>query len=741
MGTENFKDIQLVLNHANDRILMRPFVSQGDWDGRSLTVQYTNNGVVEKVPGLAMNLKWRNKTAWNQGYDAFECIDEEQAIFRIDYSNNMMTPGTVEANIEVLLDGKITNLRNFEMLVQGSVLEPKAVISDSSYSALEKALANVNQYDTEIDKLKVYKADKDTLDKEVSRLETTISAVNAGPGGFFNTEADLNAAYPGGSDRFFVVDGYAYYWSNGNWVKGSIYQGIGLANRSVDRYKINFQDYGFTNQFLFSDYVSGEYYDLSGNLIKQGDSSYIPGWGRTKMIPVVPGDVLSRNEKLSSSDGDACFLSYFADEAGTQLIQSLLWYMDDSIVPAGANFATAAIHNRELTEVVITKNEQISFVDSKFALELDNFQKIPYISEQGRLVPTTAVNDVITLDYLKSEIRFNKIATFLMSSMDFNWLWGDGENRDNDLVVTFDEIYNTTWSDYIYLFIKRKFDPSKTSKNMFMFGGPMDFLQGGYRKRYLNEYVLLGVFNIWKPMYSLPGTPVKVITSTADVEKKTISILGDSISTFQGYNPDGNPVFYPHQNLSEVNDTWWGRLIHNYSDELSLNMNNSWSGSTITTTAGDEQSGIFRASNLDSGEHPDLIVVYIGINDFLQDVPLGDYNGRTGTPVITTKFSEAYGVMLNNIVSRYTSAQVYCCTLPTNSYGDFPRVNGNGVPLYEFNDRIRSISESFGCGLIELDRAGVNHLNVNILTVGDGLHPNTQGMALITEKVRKAVLG
>lgn len=48
--------------------------------------------------------------------------------------------------------------------------------------------------------------------------------------------------------------------------------------------------------------------------------------------------------------------------------------------------------------------------------------------------------------------------------------------------------------------------------------------------------------------------------------KLKISILGDSISTYAGYNPPCYPVYYKDDKAYEndivsVNDTWWKQVI------------------------------------------------------------------------------------------------------------------------------------------------------------------------------------
>ena len=70
---------------------------------------------------------------------------------------------------------------------------------------------------------------------------------------------------------------------------------------------------------------------------------------------------------------------------------------------------------------------------------------------------------------------------------------------------------------------------------------------------------------------------------------KRISILGDSISTFPGYsnNPEynssigGNALWYKGDNyITDVNETWWMQTINRTG--MILNVNNSWSGDTVT---------------------------------------------------------------------------------------------------------------------------------------------------------------
>ncbi len=60
-----------------------------------------------------------------------------------------------------------------------------------------------------------------------------------------------------------------------------------------------------------------------------------------------------------------------------------------------------------------------------------------------------------------------------------------------------------------------------------------------------------------------------------------VSIVGDSISTYEGFIPDGYELFYNREKqlingLSDVYDTWWAKVnqfLHAY-----ICVNNSYSG-------------------------------------------------------------------------------------------------------------------------------------------------------------------
>lgn len=221
------------------------------------------------------------------------------------------------------------------------------------------------------------------------------------------------------------------------------------------------------------------------------------------------------------------------------------------------------------------------------------------------------------------------------------------------------------------------------------------------------------------------------IASESSVYKgKKLSILGDSISTYSGYIPDGQDPYYPRGTVQNVSDTWWHKLMTALG--MTLEMNNSWSASRVTTTNGETSAGCM-ARTAALGTNPDVIIVWMGINDFDFEVALGTYDGKTAIPSTTTTFREAYGIMLHKIMTNYPLAEIWCCTLPQvekNSPSGFPEVNGNGIALATFNEAIRELAAAFGAKVLEHSGSGMTYFNLSTYC-SDDLHPNKYGHSVL----------
>lgn len=151
-------------------------------------------------------------------------------------------------------------------------------------------------------------------------------------------------------------------------------------------------------------------------------------------------------------------------------------------------------------------------------------------------------------------------------------------------------------------------------------------------------------------------------------QQRTVSILGDSYSTFRDYVvPDSNEVWYPNRPLDgndgndvqQVRQTWWQLFLR--QGAFRLCQNNSFSGATICKTGyrGEDYSNRSFVNRLRYLGSPDIIIVFGGTNDTWAKVPLGDYKYEGWTDSDLYQFRPAMCYMLASLLDRYPNTQVY----------------------------------------------------------------------------------
>ena len=207
---------------------------------------------------------------------------------------------------------------------------------------------------------------------------------------------------------------------------------------------------------------------------------------------------------------------------------------------------------------------------------------------------------------------------------------------------------------------------------------------------------------------------------------KKLSILGDSISTYQGFSNDetanttiiGNPFYYCGDFPQER--TYWGRIINDLG--LVLCVNNSYSGGMLSGRDNDF-SGVNRAHHLsrDDGMLPDLIIVFMGMNDL-------------GRRVDAQVFADDYELTLSIIKKNHPDAKVCCVNIPDRDI--FLKQDAE-----IFNEAIESAVKKYGDSFFIAD---LYHSRLNndfyYMNTTDGLHPDEDGMAIIAEIVKDAII-
>lgn len=186
---------------------------------------------------------------------------------------------------------------------------------------------------------------------------------------------------------------------------------------------------------------------------------------------------------------------------------------------------------------------------------------------------------------------------------------------------------------------------------------------------YINKYAYktqysLYNFKFMKSNYLLTTLFLMLFTNVSAQNIKSISILGDSYSTFENYlTPDTNAVWYwnnpKNTDVSNVKETWWHKYIVNNNYQLCIN--NSFSGSTICNTGYgkddySDRSFIRRMNNLGS---PDVIFIFGATNDSWSGAPIGNYKYSDWNSKDLYTFRPAMSYMLDYMIKRYPNVELH----------------------------------------------------------------------------------
>lgn len=242
--------------------------------------------------------------------------------------------------------------------------------------------------------------------------------------------------------------------------------------------------------------------------------------------------------------------------------------------------------------------------------------------------------------------------------------------------------------------------------------------------------------------------------------RSLVSILGDSISTFQGCNPDGFDVFYEGERCAATGvrrreDTGWQMTIDALGGELLSN--GSFSGSMVEGAGFPAASSAERIEALSrDGLAPDIVIVFLGINDYGWGGAANQAAGRgralppaapacesrvvaAACPDAAESFSSAYATMLSRLRASYPDAQAWCCTLcPGRLAGSaaptFIR-RLRGIDVARYDEAVRIQTAAHGCKTIDLAAFGRDY------EAFDGTHPTALGMrqiaAMVLESMRR----
>lgn len=202
--------------------------------------------------------------------------------------------------------------------------------------------------------------------------------------------------------------------------------------------------------------------------------------------------------------------------------------------------------------------------------------------------------------------------------------------------------------------------------------------------------------------------------------RPTIAVLGDSYSTFEGFIPKGNEVWYhvpadlKNTDVTQVEQTWWWQVIK--EGGYKMGMINAYSGATICYTGYNDddysaRSFITRAPNLG---HPDIILICGATNDSWAGAPIGSYKYDNWKRADLYTFRPAMAKLLNDIQEHYPNVDVYFI------------LNSELKP--EINESVVEVCKHYKVPVIKLH-------DIDKMSG----HPSVKGMKSFAQQVLKAI--
>lgn len=214
------------------------------------------------------------------------------------------------------------------------------------------------------------------INDNISYLDNKLNQVNAGPLGTLNNTAELNSKYPNGANGYFVVlesdgkTGYMYTWNGSNWIRGALYQAMGLADKSVTEQKLAFHAANVNPDNIFdpAKITQGRYVDST-----TGSFPSRSGFNISEYIEILP----SSRYKI---EGTAEQLGFYSEKDSSAFISGLsnATKLEGTVTPVKSKYIRITVKDEELSKVTLKQ---------RWALDNTNITKtnIEYITENLEL--------------------------------------------------------------------------------------------------------------------------------------------------------------------------------------------------------------------------------------------------------------------------------------------------------------------------------------------------------------------
>ncbi len=277
---------------------------------------------------------------------------------------------------------------------------------------------------------------------------------------------------------------------------------------------------------------------------------------------------------------------------------------------------------------------------------------------------------------------------------------------------------------------------------------------------------------------------------------KTISIMGDSISTYTGWSDvapiidapgteicgrTGEAYYGPaggdfHNTDMLVTDTWWHQAATELGAEVLVSNASNSTGLLCASYPSIPEWEEYLEARLmyksrpyylgKDGKNPDIIALYVGSNEAARasgsqfgsveavdfDTLIVENSDGTYTYAEPVTVAEAYCILLHKVSVTYPDAEIYCFKVVPSAGGPLKTCNQRLESAHLFNNMVDGVAEHYGAEIVDLMNAfGLDPDSDGIATEEDfnnfktyyheDPHPNAKGFDVITECFVDTVLG
>lgn len=627
-------------------------------------------------------------------------------------------------------------------IIDGTIRDLKTKV-DAIYADFSAGnFYNKNQVDTLNNYLKKSisdseKSSKSYVDNKVSILSNgapkAVSQVSS------MTDKTKNYVYTGTEPGY--TPGNWYYWSGSMWISGGTYQAVGIGDKTVTTSKLadssvipsktNFISKDPKNINLFDKNSQDNWFGKVVNAA--GSIEILSDWNYSHSIPCKPGDMFIVGTTSKKSDG---YAGLFNGEKWVSNVPNMGGYLKvpTNVTVTSIRFAIK-VSIFESTMIFLMPHE-LPKAYIPFSFLLDDQIKLDYANLENVSV---GENDVTFLSKNQGSNKFDLNNTS-PNIIDENKIYGplNGYVSTNDISVKNGDVVSWNFNGYGWVLDSQKnpieFMPliasnenshtiSNINASFVRIAIPTNDVATGMVT--INEPIP----TVYQPFRSSYELADNITINESNVIKspisgKTVSIVGDSYSAYTGWVPEGYNISYDgtYNGVTSVTKMWWYKVIKNFN--MSLMLNESWSGSTICNTgynAADATATSFLtritkrygAKNT-LGQKPQVLFILGGLNDTWAKSPLGSakYSDWTTDDLKTTL--GAYSKMINDIL-----------------------LYNPGIEIINFEYAAVSQAIRDGKALI-CEHFGVKNVPISVVDSWSG-HPTTKGMQQIVDQIITAL--